>query len=56
MNELLKVALHNTKKQNTLENELSVKWYGIPFDKLDDDDKELIQFEAADLFKQGVMQ
>lgn len=46
---LFKQAIKQANKQTTLENKLALEYFGIPFDQLDEDDKEIIIYGAADL-------
>ena len=36
------------KLMNDTENEIAIEWYGVPFDELDYDEKELVTFEMQD--------
>ena len=40
--------MNQTKRQNSLEDEIAKEWYGCLFEELDYDEKELVQYEAID--------
>lgn len=46
--EAFKIAMQQTKRQNNLEEQIAIEWYGCSYDELDYDDRELVTFEAAD--------
>ena len=46
---LLEQSVKQANKQISLENKLAIEYFGIPFDQLDEDDQEIIIYDAADL-------
>lgn len=42
------IAMRNTMRINSLENEIAMELYGIPYDELDEDERAEVAYEAHD--------